>query len=241
MLSHPFEFALGAGEVALDGGFVDEQTVEVRGVGENDRGLRIPDCRLRIGGAVLVSHFGLPMGWRLAHGALAGGEDGLGFEAQGAAEAPVAGGDGVDEGFLGVGLRAVVVEQAEQEDAELLADFMGVIVAQNQVAGEEAVFEGVAGGTGLAFGRAGAGGLPGVGAVGGELGGAHGFAAPGQRGGCFAGVRVGFVFSRAGGRRGGLAIEAFASAGLMVSRSDTRDGFVSGFSVCVGMSGVSCV
>jgi len=93
--------------------------------------------------------------------------DGVGFEAVGAAEPPVGGGEALDEHFLDEGSRLEVGPEAITDSVQL-ADVFGV-VGQDNVLGEQAVPEGVTRGAGLAVRGPGTGGLAGVGTVGGEL------------------------------------------------------------------------
>ena len=87
------------------------------------------------------------------------------FDADEAAEAPVGGSDLVDQDLLlgGGGIELVV------EGGEELEEVRGGLVGQNGVAGEEAMFEGVEAGLGLALGCFGPGAAPGVGAIGVDL------------------------------------------------------------------------
>jgi hypothetical protein len=75
------------------------------------------------------------------------------------------------EEFLGVG-RAVGGDEGSFETS----DFLEVFEAHDgEVGGRQAVAEGVAGGSGFAFRGAGAGGMGGVGAIGGKLPGGCGW------------------------------------------------------------------
>jgi hypothetical protein len=95
----------------------------------------------------------------------AGGEE-TAFEARGAEESLLSEGDALDgEEFLGVdGL------EDGQEVVLEVGDLLEVFEADDgEGRGGEAVFAGILGGAGLALRGAGAGGLSGIGAIGGEL------------------------------------------------------------------------
>ncbi|HPD30732.1 MAG TPA: hypothetical protein PLL20_12105, partial [Phycisphaerae bacterium] len=96
--------------------------------------------------------------------------DAVGFVSQGPAEAPVADGDPLDEEALGRADGLIFGGKLIEEFIEGVA-ILGRVVADDGVAGEEAVLKGVAAGAGLAFGGPGAGGFAGVGAIGGDSGG----------------------------------------------------------------------
>jgi hypothetical protein len=94
-------------------------------------------------------------------GFVEGFADGPGLEALGAAEPPETSGDAFDEGVFDDILGFVVVEEALEEGAEILGAF-GIVFGDDDVGGEEAMLDGVFGGSGLAIGRLRAGGFPGV-------------------------------------------------------------------------------
>jgi len=95
--------------------------------------------------------------------------DGADFEALGAAESPVASGDTLDERFFDDALRLKPGDEVGEEGVEIGLALGGVGRVDDDVLGEEAVLEGVAGGAGFAFRRLGAGGLLDVTAVGGAF------------------------------------------------------------------------
>jgi hypothetical protein len=107
-------------------------------------------------------------------GGLQGGTDGAEFESLGAAEAPVGGGDALDEGFLDQATGLELGQQVVEDGVELGA-VLGGVGGLEEVPGEQAVLEGVSAGAGLALRGTGAGGAAGVAAIGTKLqGGCHG-------------------------------------------------------------------
>lgn len=90
----------------------------------------------------------------------------------GAAEAPVADGDAFDEGLFQRAGGLEVRDEVGEKSVEILGALVGRGCLDDDSLGEQAVLEGVHGGTGFSLGRLGAGGALGVGAVGGGLFGA---------------------------------------------------------------------
>ena len=74
--------------------------------------------------------------------------EGAGFHGADAAEAPASDGHGLDEVEFGLAAGLVLVEEGREERVE----FFLVLVGEDEVLGAQAVFEGIAGGTSLAFG-----------------------------------------------------------------------------------------
>ena len=146
-------------ELAVDHGFVADQAVEV--VFEREDDLRPGE----LDAGHLVEHL-LGDG---AHGIAATVGDRLGLVADDALETPVADGQSLDEEPMGRADGAVFVDQLVVEAVEILAS-LGVVVGEDDVAAEQAVFEGVLAGGGLALGGGWAGGFGGVGLVGGDFG-----------------------------------------------------------------------
>lgn len=145
------EHAQGALVLALEHRLVAlEELEDVGGVGEGTKGLGLDFA-----------------GGEAAGGQVAGDEglDEVGFDAAEAAEAELGVGHLHDEVGFGGALRGVFGEVGVAEGDK----FLGVFVEQEGGLGEEAVFEGVLRGTGLAFGGFRAGGIPCVGAAGSEL------------------------------------------------------------------------
>jgi hypothetical protein len=149
------ELSLGALELAVDHVFVADEAVEVHAVGQDEVG--------EVGGRgsqVTAGDF-----FQGALGALAGLVDGYGLEAHGPVQTPETRGDAFDaEGFEEVA-GFVLAEQFFDQGVEFVGVFDGVI-GGNDIASEQAVLEGVAAGTGLAFGGLGAAGLAAVAAAG---------------------------------------------------------------------------
>ncbi|HOG48047.1 MAG TPA: hypothetical protein PLJ35_17825 [Anaerolineae bacterium] len=151
-------FALGAGddEDGAQGGQVD---------GAGQGGGELGDAGMGAGhaeGVVAVDSV------------LAAGDE-AGLDAEETAEAPMAGGDGLDEHILHGGGGAQLGAEGGEEGVVLLAGLVGREGVGDDVGGEQAVADGVPADLRFALGRAGAGGFLGVGAVGGEGGGGHVF------------------------------------------------------------------
>ncbi|MFH0981090.1 MAG: hypothetical protein V2A79_06095 [Planctomycetota bacterium] len=92
--------------------------------------------------------------------------DGTDLVALGAAEPPVAGGDAFDQGFFDDAVRLEFGAEVGEEGVEVGAALGAVARVNDDLAGEEAVFERVAARPGLALGGPGSGGALGIGTVG---------------------------------------------------------------------------
>ena len=102
----------------------------------------------------------LAAGGLLLHGVF----EHFGFEGPSAAEAPVGGGELLDEAVLEI----VDGGEALDEDVAEGLEVAGGLVADEDLLGEQAMAGGIGGGARLAFGGDGAGGAGGVGAIGSE-------------------------------------------------------------------------
>ena len=93
---------------------------------------------------------------------------GLGLVAVGPAESPVADDEAFDEEGFGGALGLIFVDEAVKELVEVVPALVGVeeIILEEDLFGEDAVFKGVSGGSGLALRCSGPGGFLGVVAVG---------------------------------------------------------------------------
>lgn len=143
-----FEAGEGAVELALDGGFVAHEGVDPGLVGQGG---------VFVEGPVVFS------------GPFDGAGDMLDLGAEGAAEPPVGDGNFLDEEVFEGADGMEVVDETGKEVLEILAGFVDVFALDDDTPGQEAVFEGVEFGAGLALGGAGAGGVLGVAPVGIDL------------------------------------------------------------------------
>lgn len=143
-----FEAGQGTVELALDGGFVADEPVDPGLVGQ---------------GGVFVE------GPVVFAGPINNVGDVLDLGTEGAAEPPVGDGYFLDEEVFEGADGMEVVDEAGEEVVEILAGFVDVFALDDDAPGQEAVFEGVEFGAGFALGGAGAGGVPGIAAVGIDL------------------------------------------------------------------------
>ncbi len=164
------------------GGAADATAVLVAGLGVGcvgRLGQNLPGDEHIFDPAILSDEFGLEaVGFRIGRsgrdgGGLGGADESSGLVALGAAGAPSAAGETLDEKLLDGGSGSEVGVEAGEDGVEVGGFFGGARGGEEGGAGEEAMTEAVGGGSGLAFGGAGAGGFFGVGAVGGEGSGGH--------------------------------------------------------------------
>jgi len=145
----------GAVEGAFGAGFVAAEVVEIVGADDEDV------SEIAVGDVAAFADVGAVIVETVVPDA--------GFGAVEAAEAPGGEDDGLGEDLLAGGGGLEIAEEGVAEGVV----FGLVLGGEDGALGGEAVAEGVEAGDGLAFGGAGAGGLLGVGAVGGQASGAR--------------------------------------------------------------------
>jgi len=134
------EFGEDAVELAVEHGLVPGESVEVAGDGQG------------AGRELVAIEVGLV--------------DGAELEALGAAESPVGGGEASDEHLLDDAAGLDLAGEVGDEGVEVGGVLGAIAVENDDLAGSQAVLEGVLGGAGFAFGGAGPGGPASVFAVG---------------------------------------------------------------------------